>query len=303
MTGEAPEETGAFPCPPPPSGVGFGMAIPMTPGLVAQLERTELKVWGSLYRNAPPAAVAACGIGSRDFGPATAMWMSKVDVLAVNRVVGLGLEGPPDPKVVAEIVDTYEQAMIPRFFVQLAPLVTLGPTIDAVAGAGFAKHNNWIRLVRDASPPGPAPTKLRVEEIDATQADTFRDAIAAGFGWTPELASPVAAMIGTPGWKFYLAFQGDRAVGTSVLVVDGTIGWLGFATVLPEARGHGGQSTMIARRILDAHHAGCEVLCVETAEEGPERPAPSYRNVLRTGFEVGYVRPNWIYQFQQRDSA
>lgn len=275
----------------------------MTPGLVAQLERTELNVWSALYRNAPPAAVAACGIGIRDFGDAAAMWMSKIDVLAVNRVVGLGLGGPPTPKAIDEIVATYEQAMVPRFFVQLAPLVTLQPTIEAVTGAGFAKHNNWIRLVRDASPPGPAPTKLRVEEIDASMAERFGEVISAGFGWSAELAAPVAAMVGRPGWKFYLAFQGDRPVGCSVLVVDGRIGWLGFATVLADARGHGGQSTMIARRILDAHHAGCEVLCVETAEEGPEKPAPSYRNVLRTGFEVGYVRPNYIYHFQERDPA
>ena len=279
------------------------MPIPMTPGLVAQLERAELKVWSALYRHAPPAAVAACGIGIRDFGDAAAMWMSKVDVLAVNRVVGLGLGGPPTPQVMEEIIATYERAMVPRFFVQLAPLVTLGPTIEVVTGAGFAKHNNWIRLVRDASPPGPSPTGLRVEEIDRAMADRFGEVISTGFGWSAELASPVAAMVGTPGWKFYLAFQGDRPVGCSVLVVEGRIGWLGFATVLPEARGHGGQSTMIARRILDAHHAGCEVLCVETAEEGPEKAAPSYRNVLRMGFEVGYVRPNYLYRFQQRDSA
>ncbi len=52
---------------------------------------------------------------------------------------------------------------------------------------------------------------------------------------------------------------------------------------------------MLARRIRDAAEAGCEMLVVETAEDRPDKPAPSYRNQLRFGFQVAYVRPNYIY--------
>lgn len=279
------------------------MPIPMTPALVAALERTELAVWSAMYRAAPPAAVTGCGLGIRDFPPAVAMWMSKVDLLACNRVVGLDLDGPPDRKTIEAIVDSFEQAMIPRFCLQLAPLVTVGPTITAVTDVGFAPAHNWVRLVRDVTSPGPSSTKLRIEEIGLDLAATFGQILAGGFGWNADLVLPVMAMVGVPKWKFYLAYLNDHPIGTAILVTDDKIGWLGFATTMPEARGHGTQSALIARRILDARTAGCEVLTAETAEQEPKEEEPSYRNILRSGFEVGYIRPNYLYQFQQRDSA
>ncbi|HET7042728.1 MAG TPA: GNAT family N-acetyltransferase [Gemmatimonadales bacterium] len=279
------------------------MPIPMTPGLVAELERAELRAWRTFFGSAPAPAVAACGIGHRDFGPATAFWMSKVDALTFNRVVGLGLEGAPSPKVVGEIVTAYEEAMVPRFFVQLAPLVTLAATAQVVTDLGFARHDNWVRLVRDVAPPGPVPTDLRVEEIQEDRAALLGEVVCTGFGMGPELAPAVARVVGMPGWKCYLAFDGDRPVASGVLAVDGRIGWMGFAATLPDARGRGAQSALIARRILDARGAGCEFCCAETDEQTPERQAPSYRNVLRAGFEVGYLRPNYLYRFQQRDGA
>ena len=279
------------------------MPIPMTPALVAELERAELRAWSAVYRNAPATAVTACGIGIHDFPPAAAIWMSKIDFLDCNRVLGLGLSGPPEQKTVQEIIDTYERAMVPRFFVQLAPLVTVGPTITAVTDLGLAHHSNGVRLVRDVTSPGPSSIEHRVEEIGPELGATFGEILCTGFGWNAALGLAVTAMVGTPGWKFYLAYAHDRPVGTAILVIDGRIGWLGLAATLPEARGHGAQSALIARRILDARTAGCEILSAETEEEGLAQVAPSYRNILRAGFEVGYLRPNYLYQFQQRDDA
>lgn len=277
------------------------MAIAITPALVAELERSELRCWSTLYRNAPAASVTTCGIGIRDFGPATALWMSRVDVLACNRVLGIGLDGPPEEKTIDEIIAAYEQALVPRFFVQPAPLRAVDPTIATLERAGFSHYNNWVRLVRDVSPPGPAPTDLRVEEVRVAHAAVFGETLCQGFGWSPELGAPVAALVGTAGWKFYLAFDRDRAVGTAALAIDGRVGWLSFASTLPEARGHGSQSALVARRIMDAKSAGCEVLSVETSEESPDKEAPSYRNIMRSGFEVGYIRPNYLYRFSTQD--
>jgi hypothetical protein len=40
---------------------------------------------------------------------------------------------------------------------------------------------------------------------------------------------------------------------------------------------------------------GCTQTTVATAQELPDKPVGSFRNVRRAGFEVAYVRPNWIY--------
>ena len=279
------------------------MPIPMTPGLVAELERAEVRAWTTFYRKAPAPGVAASGLGFRPFGAATAIWMAKVDEVTFNRVIGLGLDGPPDVRTIQEIVTTYEQAMVPRFLVQLAPLVTLGPTTAAVNELGFARLDNWVRLVRDVSSPGPVPTHLRVEAVAADRAGLFAETVCAGFGMGPEIAPLIEAIVGEGGWHCYLAYDGERPVASAVMVVDDRIAWMGFASTLPDARGRGAQSSLIARRILDARMAGCKFCAAETDEQTPDRQSPSYRNVMRAGFEVGYLRPNYLYRFQQRDSA
>ena len=279
------------------------MASPMTPGLVAELERAEVRAWTTFYRKAPAPAIAACGLGLRSFGAATALWMAKVDHVTFNRVLGLGLDGPPDLKTMEEIVATYERAMIPRFLVQLAPLVSLGPTAATVTELGFARGDNWVRLVRDVSPPGPVPTHLRVEQVGPDRGALFAETVCAGFGMGPEIAPLVEGIVGEGGWHCYLAYDGERPVASAVMVVDDRVAWMGFASTLPEARGHGAQSSLIARRILDAKAAGCKFCAAETEEQTPDRLSPSYRNVMRAGFEVGYLRPNHLYRFQQRDSA
>jgi hypothetical protein len=36
-------------------------------------------------------------------------------------------------------------------------------------------------------------------------------------------------------------------------------------------------------------------MIAETAEEKPDKPVASYRNMRRMGFEIAYLRPNYIY--------
>jgi len=50
----------------------------------------------------------------------------------------------------------------------------------------------------------------------------------------------------------------------------------------------------MTRRIADGIKLGCRHLATETGEETPEAPNPSYRNMIRTGFELVYARRNWI---------
>jgi hypothetical protein len=50
----------------------------------------------------------------------------------------------------------------------------------------------------------------------------------------------------------------------------------------------------VPRRIRGAAVLGCTWVASETAEETPERPNPSYRNMRRAGFEVVYMRENYV---------
>ena len=50
----------------------------------------------------------------------------------------------------------------------------------------------------------------------------------------------------------------------------------------------------MARRIEDGRALGCRWFVTETGEDTPERPNPSFRNMLRSGFALGYHRANYM---------
>ncbi|MDP6124381.1 MAG: hypothetical protein QGH20_01335 [Candidatus Latescibacteria bacterium] len=108
------------------------------------------------------------------------------------------------------------------------------------------------------------------------------------------MSAVVAATVGRPRWKHYMAFDGDTPVTTGALLAHGDIGWLDFAATLSTHRGMGAQSALTVRRLTDACDAGLKEVTVETVEQKPDKEAPSYRNMVRLGFEVLYSRPNFI---------
>jgi hypothetical protein len=60
---------------------------------------------------------------------------------------------------------------------------------------------------------------------------------------------------------------------------------------------------MIARRLEDARKMGCRIAIVETAEDRERRPAASYHNVRRLGFELLYARPNYVLDLASGSGA
>ena len=77
------------------------------------------------------------------------------------------------------------------------------------------------------------------------------------------------------------------------MLIEGGIAELGIGATLESARLRGCQLALLHRRIVDAAEGGCETLFVETGERVEDRPAGSYRNILRAGFEEAYLCPNW----------
>lgn len=263
-----------------------------TTDLGRTLELAEAAAWNDYCASAPPAIRREVGAGARRFGSAVAMIAAKVDVLACNRVIGLGVEGAVSDATIDGIVDAYAEAGAHRFFVQLAPgSGELGPRLGR---RGFTLHNHWMKLWRGVDPPQPVRSDLRVERVGVGRAETFGRLFVENFEWSESLVPWIAAPVGRPGWRHYLAFDGDRPVATGAMFVAGRTAWIDFASTRPDARGRGAQSALVVRRILDCRGLGVERMVVETAEPTEDHPAPSFRNMRRFGFEVAYRRPNWI---------
>ena len=140
-----------------------------------------------------------------------------------------------------------------------------------------------------------ATTDLRIERVGSEWADEFaRIGVIDAYGFPDVVAGVASRSVGRQGWTHYLSFDGDTPVASAAMRIEDGVAWLGFGATQETHRGHGGQSAMFALRLRDARDAGCRFARTETGKDTPDDPNPSYRNMVRSGFELAYPRHNWV---------
>lgn len=266
----------------------------LTADLAQHLESIELAAWSDFHKAVSPETASAYGIDAVFSNGACSAVASKIDILAFNRIIGLGIGNQATEEQLDELIAPYRRQGVNRFFVQICPTAVPGSIPQWLKARGFRHYNNWVKLYRDVKPCPPVETDLHIRLIGRDEAGDFARILASSFGWSATLEPWVAGSVGRPGWHHYMAYDGDTPVATAAIFIDGENGWIDFTSTLPEYRGRGAQGALVERRIADAAALGCKRLVVETAEETPERSAPSYRNMKRFGFQTAYLRPNYI---------
>jgi GNAT superfamily N-acetyltransferase len=265
---------------------------------IAALEVAEMEAFADVYRAASPDVVAASGLLVADVADAILLAANRIDVLALNRVIGLGLRRSPSDSALADVLKALEETGSPRLFLPVAPVdgnETLGDRLERV---GLRHYNNWMRLRRDLhdlSDLPVAPSQLDVRRIDRARADAFGHLVATAFDYPPSIAPLAGQTIGRPRWHHYLAFDGREPIAAGAMYLSGEAAWFGFAATGAAYRRRGAQQALLVRRIKDAVDAGCKWVSVETAEDTVAKNAPSFRNLRRLGFEVAYRRPNYLW--------
>jgi GNAT superfamily N-acetyltransferase len=184
----------------------------------------------------------------------------------------------------------------------------LGPELEK---RGFVRDYSWMKFSRGVGP-REAQSDLQVVNVGSDGAGDFARAVVGGYEMPEWLLEFNERVVGRPGWSCYVAYDGDAPAGAGALFVPpradpstgrvgglgpatlpAKIGWLGFGATLPEYRGRGAQSAILAGRIEDARKQGCSTVVTETGELDEGRPSSSYRNILRAGFREAGVRPNY----------
>lgn len=263
-----------------------------------RFERTENSGWEEFYRYATPEAVQECGIEIENLANATVTIASRIDMLAVNRIIDTGLETDFSEESLERAISLYRSRNIPRFFLTLPP-ISSPPDIPRWLGARKLYHyNNWVKMYRRAEPTVSQGGAITISQIGVSDAELFAEILVNSFDWSRQLLGWIASAVGKPGWYHYIAYDKLTPVAGALLFRKDDIGWLSFAATLPQHRGKGAQSALITRRINDAAELGCRWVTVETAEETAEKGVPSYRNLRRFGFDVAYLRPNYIYKME-----
>jgi hypothetical protein len=266
---------------------------------IAALEVAEMEAFADLYRAASPEVVAASGLSVAEVADAIVIAVNRIDVLALNRVMGLGLRGSLSDSALTDVLNALEGTGSPRCFVPLAPVDGYETLGDRLERLGLRHYNNWMRLRRDLHDlkdlPVASSMQLDVRQIDCANAHAFGHLVATAFDYPPAIAPLAAQTIGRPRWYHYLAFDGSAPIAAGAMYLTGEAAWFGFAATDTAHRQRGAQRALIVRRLKDAADAGCKWVSVETAEDTVTKDAPSFRNLRRLGFEVGYRRPNYLW--------
>lgn len=263
-----------------------------------ELENCEMAAWYDFFNAASRESTSDCGLEATDLDSSIVTPVARADVLAFNRAIGIGLDSPATDELVDQLIRFYSEAGVPRFFVQLSPVAHPADIERRLSERGFQHYNNWVKLYRDTAPPPYVGTDVTVRRIGEIDALAFGMIVARCFGWPATTCRWIAELVGRRGWQHYLAYDGGKPIATGALFASGDQAWLDFAATLPEYRGRGAQAALLARRIVDAAELRCRRLVVETAEDTPQRGAPSFRNMMRFGFREAYVRPNFIYTLE-----
>jgi hypothetical protein len=197
-----------------------------------------------------------------------------------NRIYLCGADGGLTAEGLVRLFKLFDDAGVSRFFVWLSP----GPDMDAVrvwlssAGLWRAQHVAFPTLARDNSPAAPVFTDLEVRELDVEDATRVFEH-ADGWSW-PQFQRSV----GAPGMTHFIAYDGDRPVGSAALCVFEELGYLCMAFTAESDRRRGAQQLLISKRIEKATALGCQILVSETLSFLKS----SLGNLRQAGFEPVY---------------
>jgi GNAT superfamily N-acetyltransferase len=259
------------------------------------VELSEARALDAWFRALPADTAEEWGVRVEAIGSSTAVRVARFPMPLLNRVVGLGIGEPATEAMVDALVELYRTANVP-FAIQVSPAARPAKLAEWLEARGIRRGRSWAKFYRDVEPPPDIPTSLRIEQIGLEQAVAYAQTFLAGFEMPVEMEPMVTGAIGRTGWHHYLAYAGDVPVSAAALYVAGDVGCLIGAATLPDYRRRGGQGALMARRIRDAAALGCRWLVTETGEDTAENPNPSYHNMVRTGFKLAYLRPNYPYQ-------
>lgn len=203
-----------------------------------------------------------------------------------NQVTGLGLRAPVGER---------------GLDAALALLTRLGaqrPVVAAVEGAepraelpgwltarGFTSGTGLLRLSAPADA-APVASGLQVRAVGPSEGATVATVCLKGFGQVDQRWW--RAGLGRPGWTQVVAYDGDAAVATAALFVDGPEAWLGSATTVSAARRRGAHTALVAARRALAVEQGAVRVSVKVAPG-----SPAHRSLHAVGFEVAHRLVQW----------
>jgi GNAT superfamily N-acetyltransferase len=229
------------------------------------------------------------------------------DEAPFNKAIGLGLEGSFD-EAAQEGLAAIEREFDARHAPLQVELATLadGSFARSLTQRGYTLvgFENVLGLRLDEAlaarlSASPAPPGLSIAHSSGPDCDAWVETVIEGFahpdavpgGESHEsfpreaLTQVMKDMARASGFGHYLASLDGGVVGGAGLRTSEGVAQLCGSATLPTARRRGVQTGLLARRLLDAWRAGCDVAVITT-----QPGSKSQQNAQRHGFTLLYAR-------------
>ncbi|HTU33481.1 MAG TPA: GNAT family N-acetyltransferase [Candidatus Acidoferrum sp.] len=214
----------------------------------------------------------------------------------VTQALGVGLSGPVS-EAELDRLEAFYNSRGAATAIELCPFAGI-PLYETLAKREFRLTEVSNVLFRELtlsdtfpSPPPGVVVRPALPEDEAL----FTHTVAQGFAEIAPVTQPLLDVMEgffhSEGNHSFLAFvDGAAAGGASAFAFDGVAGMFGAST-LPQFRGRGVQSALLAARLKWAAEHGCDLA------KGITLPgSTSHRNHERLGFRVAYTRTKLVRQ-------
>jgi GNAT superfamily N-acetyltransferase len=256
----------------------------------------ELRFREDLWRTAPSDAVAEADVRRRWFGPILATVFGELpDVNLLNVAHGAAEPTAVEEGHLAAAVEwlrTWEVDYHVSVAGDRPGALEAENWLDA---RGYERGSTVRRYIHPGTSDSPAPLGpgLEIRNLKPLETEGMSHIFAAALDLS-KLATVL--MIGLPrweGWHCYAAYLDGQEVACGSMRIVGGVALLGLDATLPEARGHGCQSALITRRLVDATRAGCDLVAAEVWNGHPASGEAAH--VLeQAGFSEIPGRTNWV---------
>lgn len=210
-----------------------------------------------------------------------------------NRVLGLGLREPADEALLDEIEGIYSGLGVP-WAIELSDGAAPQNLPVLLKKRGMRRGLGTAMLIRRCVELPGVETALRIERVGPEFGKAFAAIVAPIFRVDPTVKPLLELAATRPGYRQWLAFDGNEAVGGCLSHIHQDVAWLGWSATMPSHRGRGAHVALVSACMHDALEQGCGWVTAETALGTQSRPDPSYLNFLKLGFLHAYTRDTYF---------
>ena len=252
----------------------------------AAIAAAKLRFREELWRSAPLDAVEEAGIRCRRFGPVLATAFGDLPhVSLMNLIQGAAEPGALEEGSLAAALEWMRSREVDYLVAVAGGRPGSGPAEDWLASRGYERGPRVRRFARagmeeTTTEPGP----LEIHELGPLETEGMSHIFGEALGLSNLATILLLSLPDREGWHCYRASLGGQEVACGSMLVRGEVAILGLEATLPAARGHGCQTALIERRLVDARKAGCEVVVADVCDAHPAGEAAA-RNLGRLGFE------------------